>query len=471
MPPESGAVVPDPRQLSIDRRGAFRVAGVAAAGLTAAACGASTPKGSPTSPTPTGSPTASGGGGTAIERSSVVRAVADASARPAGVAGIQGFTADLYRKLSVVPGNLVCSPYSVAVALAMARNGARGRTATEMDRVLHASTAGSLNDGLNALTQLIDSRSGPRRNSTGTKTAVTLDVANSLWGQRGELWEPAFLDTLARDYGAGMQTVDYESAPESARTAINSWTSAKTHARIPHLIPAGALDRLTRLVLVNAIYLKAPWSTAFTQAKTAPATFTPAGGARVQVPMMNLDTQPLGYAAGAGWQAVDLPYAGNELAMALVLPDAGRLPAMEAALDGPAVAKILTGFRSAPVQLSMPKWTARSSLSLRDALSALGMPTALEPGKANFSGMTTQDALYISAALHQGWIAVDEQGTEAAAATAVVMEALAGRAADETHTVVLDRPFLYVIHDVASGTPLFVGRVADPSVAAAGAGA
>jgi len=403
------------------------------------------------------------------------RAAADPAGLPAAAALVRAFSADLYRELAGAPGNLVCSPYSVAVALAMARAGARGRTATEMDSVLHVDSlhgatepVAGLGAAFDALTRAVDSRAGTHRNALGRQARVDLHVANSLWGQSGERWEQPFLDDLSRWYGTGLQTVDYARAAEAARVAIDRWVSAHTAGRIPQLIPAGVLDGLTRLVLVNAIVLTAPWDLPFEKDLTKPAAFTRADGSTVGVPMMHThDQADQLYARGAGWQAVDLPYAGRQLAMALVLPDPGRLAAVEAALTGPGLQSMTSGFSRRWVQVSVPRWTARTSADLRSPLSTLGMPTAFGD-QADFSGMTTQEALYIKAVLHQAWIEVDEQGTKAAAATAIVGEAMSLRVGP--HVVLdFDRPFLWIIHDVTTGTPLFLGRVTDPSTPAASA--
>lgn len=397
-----------------------------------------------------------------------LRADADSAAIPGAAEIVRDFSADLYRQLAATPGNLVCSPYSVAVALAMTRTGARGRTATEMDSVLGAGASGAagLGVGFDALTRAIDSRTGTHRNAWNKKARIDLHVANSLWGQSGEHWEPEFLDDLSRWYGAGLQTVDYRGAAEAARVAIDGWVSAHTAGRIPQLVPRGVLDDMTRLVLVNAIVLTAPWDVPFVAGLTTRGLFTREDGSTVRVPTMhNDDEADQLYARGPGWQAVDLPYAGGALAMALVLPDPGRLAAVEAALSGPGLLAMTSAFTSRWVQFSVPRWTARTSADLVQPLSSLGMPTAFAFDRADFSGMTTQERLFLKAVLHQGWIEVDEQGTKAAAATAVVAEATSARVGPHPN-LVFDRPFLWVIHDVASGTPLFLGRVTDPSAVA-----
>jgi serine protease inhibitor len=409
----------------------------------------------------------SGGGGGVQGRdvalSTVSRkAVGDAEV-PLAVSGVLAFTADLFRRLASTEGNLVCSPYSVAVALAMTRNGARGRTAEEMDRVLHSAGPARLNTGMNALVQRLEARAGTQRRLTGEDSELVLDAANSLWGQRDLRWERPFLDALARHYGAGMRLVDYKADPDRAAELINAWTSQATRDRIPELIPPGVLDMWTRLVLVNAIYFKAAWLEPFEEALTRRRPFTTADGSSVEVDMMSEDLHRAAFAYDEGWRAARLPYIGGELALAVVVPDSGRsLGDLEASLDGPGLYRLLTGFRPVPVlRVQMPRWTFRVQAQLNDNLSALGMPTAFGQ-QADFAGMTTQERLYISHVLHEAFIAVDEAGTEAAAATAVVVRAVSGLA-EPPLAVIADRPFLFVLFDIPTATPLFIGRVSDPT--------
>jgi serpin B len=395
-------------------------------------------------------------------RSVLSRAAGDPAAATAASEPVRAFTADLYRSLSRSDGNLVCSPYSVAAALAMARTGARGTTAAEMDKVLHAPGAEALNSGLGALDALLEKRSRAVRRADGSTAKVELRIANALWGQRGLTWRRPFLDALARSYDAGMRVVDYRRNPEAARSQINAWTGAQTNGKIDELIPEEVLTQLTRLVLVNAIYLKAPWEHPFEETRTEVLPFTRADGSAVDVPTMRTELYGAGYARGEGWEAAELRYAGNDLAMTGVLPDRGALQVLENDLDGERMARILRSpTRVGVVDLRLPKWTFRASSSLEDILRALGMPTAFEDGAADFRGMTTDAELFIGAVLHQAFIAVDEAGTEAAAATAVVVTQSSAR--PRPVSMVVDRPFLFVIHDIATATPVFVGRVADPS--------
>jgi serpin B len=380
-----------------------------------------------------------------LARSDLARAAGEPQAARAAARSIATFAEHLYPELAAKPGNVVFSPYSIAVALAMTVNGARGTTAEEMLHVLAVDDLAAFNGGLNALTQRLEGLAGKK---------VTLDTANSLWGQEGVTWEKAFLDVLARDYGTGMRQVDYRTAAESARVLINRWTSDQTHDKIPQILPQGILDDLTRLVLVNAVYLKAAWLLPFEKTATTDLPFHLADGSTVAVPMMGGADGSFDRLVGKGFQAFRLPYAGAALAMTVVLPD------QDAAPDPAMIQAALAGSSTDSVGLRLPKWRFRLQASLRDVLAKLGMPLAFSDA-ADFSGMTHDEPLAIAAVLHEAFVAVDENGTEAAAATAVVMGTTSGRLEPEVVTV--DRPFLFVIHDVQDDTPLFVGRVDDPS--------
>lgn len=396
-----------------------------------------------------------------LVRSAVGRTAFEPAAATGAADSVRAFTADLYRRVAAEDGNIGCSPHSVAVALAMTRNGARGRTAQELDRVLHASGLPQLNAGLGAIEAALEQRSGPVRRADRSKATIELRMANSLWGQQGIAWQPPFLDALARSYGTGLRVVDYLSDPDGARGRINAWTSDQTAGRIPHLLPGGAVDGLTRLVLVNALYLKAPWEHPFEKDRTAAGPFTRADGSTVDVPTMRTRLSGVRYARGDGWSAAELPYAGGALAMTLIRPDDG-LPALERTLDGPALARIDRAMGPVPaLDLRVPKWTFSTGLRLDDVLISLGMPTAFDRGAADFTGMATGSRLYISAVQHETYVAVDEAGTEAAAATAAVISTTSAVSAPAE--LVLDRPFLFLIQDRPTGTPLFLGRVADPS--------
>jgi serpin B len=384
----------------------------------------------------------------ALVRSDVARAAGDAGAAAAAASSITALAGTLYGELAKQPGNLVYSPYSISVALAMTVNGARGKTADEMRSVLHVRDLETFNGGLNALTQRLEGLAGKH---------LALDTANSLWGQAGVRWEGAFLDTLARDYGTGLRTVDYERATEEARRLINRWTADQTHDKITEIIPPGVLDEMTRLVLVNAIYLKAPWLTPFEEHATEDLPFHPTDGDTVSVPMMGGAEEAFARKRGDGWNAVRLPYDGGGLAMTVVVPE--DLGALEALIGQEGLDALLDWQPDDGVTLRLPKWRFRLQSPLDEILEHLGMPTAFTTA-ADFTAMTHDAELMISAVLHEAFIAVDENGTEAAAATAVVMRDTSARIGGDE--LVVDRPFLFVIHDVQDNTPLFVGRVLNP---------
>lgn len=315
--------------------------------------------------------------------------------------------------------------------------------------------------GLNALTAYVEGLAGPQDRADGTTAELALDGANQLYGQQGVGWEREFLDLLAREYGAGLRTVDFENAHEEARGLINDWVADRTRDRIPELIPAGVLDALTRLVLVNALYLKAPWEIPFETSLTESLPFHRADGSSVDVDTMVQPTLATTMTQGDGWRAAQLPYAGRALAMTLVLPDEGQMSEVEALLTSGGLTALLSAGRQTILDLRLPRWTFRTQAALNGVLQDLGMRTAFDPLRADFRPMTEEDLdLYVSAVLHEGFIAVDEEGTEAAAATAVVMSESSLPVTEPFH---VDRPFLFAIHDVEHGAPLFLGRVDDPS--------
>jgi len=414
------------------------------------------------------SPPRSGGSGSIkLVSSDVERAAADPAAIDTGTASVLALGGGLYGRLVGAGGNLGLSPYSAAVALGMTVNGAAGTTRDELLAVLalrgslrshlsaSASDTAALDDGLNALTTYIESLAGPVPHSDGAE--IALASANQLFGQAGVAWEKPFLDALARSFGAGLREVDYADAAEAARTAINGWTAQQTHDRIPEIIPSGAIDELTRLVLVNALYLKAPWASPFEVDATTDEVFHLGSGETATVPTMHGDA---GYGEGEGWRAAHLAYAGGTLAMTVVLADEGREADLDALVAGGRLPDLLQA-QSGEVALSLPRWKFRVGAPLKEALTGLGMTTAFDPDAADFSGMTTAEQLFVGNVLQQVFIAVDEAGTEAAAATAVLM-GVTSAPVQPPEPLVVDRPFLFVIHDVEHGTPLFLGKVVDP---------
>lgn len=392
--------------------------------------------------------------------SDVRRAAGDPSLVPDVVSGLQDLAGGLYDGLAAEPGNVVLSPYSVLVALGMTLTGAAGATAQEMRAVLGAGDLGDRwHKGVNALTAHVDGLAGAQERADGSEADLTLKSANQLFGQRGVAWERDFVDHVAKEYGAPLRAVDFEGATEQARVLINDWVEQQTEGRIVDLVPADVLDPLTRLVLVNAVYLKAPWESPFEKGLTTTGAFRRVDGSNVDAELMQRPDVSGAVASGQGWRAAVVPYAGRRLAMSIVLPDEGAFDAVEREVSAGGFTRLTQDARATVVDLTLPKWSFRTAAPLKELLMALGMPTAF--GAADFTPMTETDLdLVIAEVLHQGFIAVDEEGTEAAAATAVVM---AETSAPIAEPFVVDRPFLFAIHDLEHRAPLFVGRVVDPT--------
>ncbi|MFI6237849.1 serpin family protein [Micromonospora sp. NPDC050784] len=384
----------------------------------------------------------------------------DPATMPAAATAVRGFTADLYRMLASTRagGNVVCAPYSVGLALAMTRAGAGSTTADEMDAVLHAPhpRPGALDSGFNTVDQAL---AGRYQDGDGIKQP-RLTTANALWTRLGLVLRPGFRDALAGYYGAAPQPVDFRGAPEVARQEINTWVSDRTNAKIPELLESDAVGPDTSLMLTNTIYLRAAWKYPFTVTATAVEPFTRDDGTVVYAPVMRGPFDRMGYLEGDGWRAVDVPYAGDGLAMAIVMPTRDDLAAVEASLDATWLGALLTGFQVTDVQLRLPRWTFRLPAELGAALGSLGMPTAFT-SQADFTSMSIEPALCVDDVVHETFIAVDEKGTEAAAASAVIVRP---PSIPQGPQFFVNRPFLYVIHDRLTGVPLFLGRVHDPLV-------
>ncbi len=378
---------------------------------------------------------------------SVARADLDAL-----VGGNSAFSFDLYQALRESDGNLFFSPYSISAALAMTFAGARAETERQMAETLHFILPQErLHQGFNALDlELVGEDQGEFK----------LHIANAIWGQTGYAFLTEFLDLLARNYGAGLRLLDFESEPEASRQVINNWVSDQTEEKIKNLIPQGGITPNTSLVLANAIYFDADWLYPFDKAKTRDGQFNTLDGGTVAVPMMAMtEPQTLSHAQSAGYQAIELIYKGREMSMVILVPDAGEFEAFEAGLNAERLEAMLEDLEPKQVALTMPKFTFESEFSLAQTLSEMGMPDAF--GAADFSGMDGTRNLFIGEVFHKAFVSVDEVGTEAAAATAVIMERMSVPIVDVE--LVIDRPFVFLIRDMSSGTILFVGRVVDPS--------
>lgn len=372
------------------------------------------------------------------------------------VTGNSEFAFDLYRAVRGQGGNLFYSPYSISLALAMAYAGAREETERQMADTLHFTLPQDrLHPAFNALDLELASRGqGTAGDDEGR---FQLNVASAIWGQIGYSFLPEFLDVLAINYGAGLRLLDLAAAPEASRIVINEWISKQTEGKITNLLPQGTITPDTTLVLTNAIYFNAAWRYPFDEERTHDGMFNLLDGSQVTVSMMT-QTEFFGYAEGDGYQAVELPYLGRELSMVILLPEMGRFSEFDSSPDAERVGGILGNLESRNVNLTLPKFTYDSTFSLKDTLAAMGMPDAFT-GAANFSGMDGTRSLFISDVLHKAFVSVDEAGTEAAAATAVVMERALPVAPLEVR---IDRPFIFMIRDIETGAILFLGRVLNP---------
>ena len=391
-------------------------------------------------------------------------AAIDATDLDALVASNTQFALSLYESLRAESdGNLFYSPYSISLALAMTWAGERGETDAQMADVLRFSLPSErLHPAFNALEQQLASR-GRNLPRDEDGTGFQLSIANSIWGQREFDFEDSFLDLLAEQYGAGMRLVDFIGSPDPSRLLINDWVAQRTEDRIKDLLPEGSVNVLTRLVLTNAIYFNASWLDPFDPVQTVDGAFSKLDGSSVTTPMMNHSVRTV-YAAGKDYQAVELPYVGYEVSMVVILPEAGDFGAFESNLGRDTLEGITRDLSDTQVTLTMPRFEFEADVGLSEVLKGLGMPIAFEPpgadSGADFSGMDGRRDLFIHDVLHKAFVAVDEEGTEAAAATAVIVGV---RSMPPSATVVIDRPFIFLIKDRATGTVLFLGRVVDPT--------
>ena len=370
------------------------------------------------------------------------------------VDGNTTFAADLYRAVHGKPGNLFMSPHSISTALAMTYAGANSSTKAQMAATLHFEVGDAeLHAGFNKL-DLELARRGD--NASGETIPFRLTTANALFGQQDAFFQQPFLDTLARNYGAGMRVLDFGADPEAARSTINGWVRNKTNDKIEELFPEGTIQDSTRLVLANAIYFTAAWHEPFETSATSDRTFTLVGGERISVPTMS-SSKERNYAVGEGWRAAGLPYDGGQLEMVVVVPDS--FADFEAALDGAKLAEISGALENRALDLTFPKFKFATPLSLKQTLFDLGMTDAFTDGAADFSGIDGTRSLVITDVVHQGFVAVDEKGTEAAAATGVV---IGPTSVPERAQLDVDRPFVFYIVDRPTGAILFLGRVLDP---------
>lgn len=387
-----------------------------------------------------------------LERTTTPGATAEELALVA--AGNTDFSAALYRELARTEENLFFSPFSITQGFAMVYVGARSNTEAQMQQALRFPLPQErLHPAMNALDLALHSRTAGV--PAGQGDPPELHVVNATWGQKGYAFEQAFLDVLALQYGAGMRAVDFAYDPDDVRARINAWVAGQTNDRIKDLLPDGSVKGDSRLVLTNALYFKGSWAAPFEPASTRSEPFFLLGGDTKQVQMMHSHTI-VPHMRGQGFEALALNYVGQAFRMLLIVPDSGRFTEVESLLS----AEFLDGIRAALVSgyfdLGMPKFQTETAFSLAEPLQKFGMVDAFTSA-ADFSGITQQERLLITSAWHKAFVAVDEKGTEAAAATGIV-----GGPVSIPPPLTVNRPFLFLIEDVETKTVLFLGRIVEP---------
>jgi serpin B len=393
------------------------------------------------------------------------------------VEGNNKFALELYAKLRAKEGNLFFSPYSISTALAMTYAGARGQTAVQMARTLQfpmgpykAPDTDKKGQPLYRIERKLIGRENlgatfgalqKNLNARGKKGGYELSVANALWGQKDYGFLEEFLESVRTNYGGGLHEVDFIGATEPARRRINAWVEKETKKKIKELIKPGVLNALTRLVLTNAIYFKGNWARQFKEERTRQAPFTIADGRKVRTAMMNQKAK-FKYMEGEDFQGLELPYVDDELSMIILLPRrVDGLADFERSLTSKGLSEWLGKLRKREVIVSVPKFKMTSQFGLVDVLRGMGMKDAFVPDVADFSGMNGKRDLFVSAVVHKAYVDVNEEGTEAAAATGVVV-GVTSVGPQRTPVFRADHPFLFLIRDNNSGSILFIGRVMNP---------
>jgi len=375
----------------------------------------------------------------------------DVDAR-AVVQGNNDFAFDLYGRLGQEKGNLFFSPYSISTALGMTYGGARGETAQEMARTLHFTLdQARLHPAFGEIQAML--------NSPKEKRGFKLGVANALWAQKNYGFLPDFLKLTQANYGAGLQELDFMGQTEKARQTINNWVEEKTQNKIKDLIPEGALASDTRLVLTNAIYFKAAWLEQFHADDTKKEDFHLTATTKKTVPMMH-GQLPANYVETDDLQMVELPYQNHDLSMFVLVPKNGGLTDIEKSLSNGKFDQLLAKRKRHEVTVALPKFKMTAEFSLKKALTEMGMPLAFSKA-ADFSGMSSFEDLFIDAVLHKAFVDVNEEGTEAAAATAITIRPTSIQILPRA-TLRADRPFTFLIRENHTGSVLFMGRLSNP---------
>jgi serpin B len=377
--------------------------------------------------------------------------------------GNNRFAFSLYHAMNdgVAGANQVFSPFSVSTALAMVYAGARNETKTQMSRTLYFPTEEKFHGDYKKLLKDLDE---------GAAGKIRLNIANGLWAQHDFQFLDPYLTLVRQNYGSELKNVDFKDAAirEQTRKEINLWVEERTNDKIKGLLGTNDLDRLTRLVLVNAIYFYGEWANPFKKESTAPNEFYISEETKIKTPFMSR-TGSYHYYEDAKIQALEMPYKDNNASMIIFLPNAkDGMPEFEKLFDFKYYSDILDSFQPTEVRLLLPKYKIDFRIGLGNTLSQMGMPLAFSPGGADFSGMTGKRDLCISKVIHQAFIEVDEKGTEAAAATAVVMMHTSARHSSDLKVFRADHPFIFVIKDNATGSILFMGKIMNPEISGQG---
>ncbi len=373
------------------------------------------------------------------------------------VAGNTEFALTIFPLLDPsVSSNTVFSPYSITQTFALAAPGANGNTLNGIEQSLSFPLPqDSFNATLNELDLLLTSEGTGAITSTGEQLPI-LNNANAIWGQVGLSILPSYLDTLAVNYGTGMYLVDFMNAPENAPSTINAWVAGQTNNMIQDLIPPGGVTSATRIVLTNAVWFKASWASHFSEASTTNQSFFNKDGSTSSVPFMN-QMFTVSYVQADGCQAVDIPYAGNNFSMLVIMPNPGTFDAFLSSLTPTVLGDITNNLAAQEIDLSLPKFTFTYNANIAPFLISLGMTDAFNPATADFSGIDGSHDLFFSDVFHQAFVSVDENGTVAAAATAGT---LAGAALPpQSLAFTIDHPFIFIIREIRTGLILFMGKV------------
>jgi serpin B len=366
-------------------------------------------------------------------------------------AGSNRFAIDLFKRLRTDHQNLFFSPFSIFTALSMTATGARGETLDQLVKVLHLPVDGEARPAAGDLGRFYAASDRP----------FTLATANALWGQSGLAWDDSFRAALAERFGAGFEEADFQGRPDEERQRINAWVAARTEGRIGTLLPPGAVSELTRLCLASAIFFKGDWAEPFDVAATSPQPFRRADGVTAEVPLMHRRGR-YDHARLDGGQLVAIPYRGQDLEMVVLLPEAAEgLTAIEDRLTAEALLAWRRGAERVEVDLWLPRFRLDHGFDPVSHLEALGITDLFKVGTADLSGMTTTERLSVSRVLHKAFVIIDEEGTEAAAATAVIANAPAPPPPKPVEFRA-DRPFLFLIRDAHHDTILFLGRFTGP---------